>query len=684
MKKLFFAICFSLFLYPQLSRGRVTPISGFENIPPQQNTPAKEPEVKEVEFNDFKEFLEERFRQAPKADRSTINQTFGYLPSPFAQQMQEESKKGFFQKIYEQALERASLPKTPERKDVAPAFLADNNNVSKQYDDWQDADFPLITAHLPPDGSPATIPALEHIPYLMNSIEVLPSGLVKFEETIVVVADGQKLRQGLTKILPLYIYDANGSRQKLDYSIISVRVNDMPIAYRFTSNDVNALLVPEDDYPLSPAIYTYKFEYVVDNLLWDYGDHYQLYWDVGGNGWNLVVDRLGASLNLPQPQALLGDEVFLGSAGYLSVDAISAQPNGLTAKAYIAKRPLFIGEGMHLVARIDKNALAPVSLWQKVIRSFYTHGDIYLSVLGLLFISGSFLLSWRYIAQDKGQLKIALPKTAMILRFLMFDRFDAKSACGFLLELYKKNIIDIQQSGETILLIKRTDNLKSLTLFEQKALKQLFPAHETVFNVSKQNILPVKRFAAHLESGLKKQMLKFRFKLNLGYLTLGLAMLVLTEAAIAFFKLNSAYVFGVELVASLAGLAAFALWFSGRRWLKILARFLALDIIIMAFIILAAVVHPLAALILTLVPAVIVWALNIYGRRLGLIKQYIRDVASFREYLEKHHDTIVLGKDFLTYQAAIWALDLEKDFTPTGHPEYNKLPIATNIAACWK
>ena len=27
------------------------------------------------------------------------------------------------------------------------------------------------------------------------------------------------------------------------------------------------------------GIYTYKFEYVVDNLLWDYGNYYQLYWE---------------------------------------------------------------------------------------------------------------------------------------------------------------------------------------------------------------------------------------------------------------------------------------------------------------------------------------------------------------------------------------------------------------------
>ena len=679
MKKLFFAICFNLFL-SSLALARVTPVSGYENLPAQQNNTA-EPDVRQVEFDDFKEFVQEQFAKAQKADPESINRNVGYTPSLLRRQQEEENKKGFFQKVYEQALDRVSSPADVHREDVVETSSA-QPDIIRQNTDWQAPDIPLITAYLPPDNSPFAIPAFEHIPYLMNSIEVLPSGLVKFEETIVVVANGEKLRRGLTKILPLQVYNAQGQAQRLDYSIVSVRVNDMPVEYHLASSGSNALLVPDDDYQLNPGIYTYKFEYVVDNLLWDYGNFYQLYWDIGGNGWNLVVDRLGASLSLPQPGALLEQEILLGSPRGLLPNAVSVRPNGRFATAYIASRPLFIGEGMHLVANIAKEALLPVPLWQKVVRSFYDYGDIYLSLLGLLVITVSFMISWRYIAKDKGQLKLTLNKTAMVIRYLMFDRFDAKSVCGFLLELYKKNIIDIQQAGDTILLIKRTDNLKSLDAFEQKALKQLFPAHETIFNVNRQNMLPFKRFAAKLEQGLKRQMLKFRLKLNLGYLLFSLAMLVMTEAFIAMFKLNPWYVFAVMLTSSACCLAAIALWRCNcRRWLKVLARLFALDVICLGFVILSAVVHPLAALLLITSLAVIVVALDVYSRRLGLIKHYIRDIGNFKDYLLKHHDNIVLGRDFLNYQAAVWALDLEADFVPTNQPEYNKLPIVKNIAS---
>ena len=126
------------------------------------------------------------------------------------------------------------------------------------------------------------------------------------------------------------------------------------------------------------------------------------------------------------------------------------------------------------------------------------------------------------------------------------------------------------------------------------------------------------------------------------------------------------------------------LWnFFRRRWLKIAARLFVLDIVGLGLIVLSAVIHPLAALLLLFSLAVIVAALHIYGRRLGLIKHYIQDIGRFRDYLVANHDNIVLGRDLVNYQPLIWALDLETDFVPVRGSERCKLQTAGNIAAMW-
>jgi hypothetical protein len=664
---------------------RVTPVSGYAAVPqPQAPQNIGEIQVTEMPYDEFAQMLKDNFSQAQVADASNINHTTDVVLSAAETAQEEDAQKGFFQKVYENALKRVSTPTKHNRADVTKP-MQQILPVAKQQENWQENNIPTIQVLLPSDTKPVAVPAVEHIPYLMNSIEVLPSGLVKFEETVVVVADGIKLRQGLTKILPPAIYNGKGEMHRLSYSIIGVTVNDMPVDYHLARNENNVLLIPDDDYQLLPGIYTYKFEYVVDNLLWQNDKAYILYWNVGGNGWNLVVDRLGASLNLPRQGALLDAKAFLGIPPYVDDNPIEERPNGLTAKAYIAKRPLFIGEGMHLVAAIDAEALLPVSSGQKLIRKLYDKGDTILLLLGAGVILLSFGVSWWFIVKDKGLEKVSVNKTAALVRKLLFNRFDMKSVCGYLLEWYKKNIIDIQQSDSTILLIKRTDNVRSLQPFEQKALHKLFSEHETVFNVSEQNKLPIKRLATTLEQGTDKQLWHFKARLESGYFLLSLAMLLLTEYAIASFKVDTSRVFEVLALTTLMNFGAVSLWFyQGRRWLKYILRLVSVDVLVLGLILFAAVIEPISAVLLSVLIICIMKILQLYVRRQGLIRHYITDLQQQREHLLKQRDNIVLGKSFLNYQALIWAFNLEDDFIPVGEPEFYKIPIVKQIIQRYK
>lgn len=128
-----------------------------------------------------------------------------------------EKEKGTFQKIYEEAMQRATAGEQyqGQREDLAAisADMADTREQQQQ--EWDVPDFPVINALLPPDNRREVVPAREHIPYLMTNIEILSNGMTKFNETVVVVANGNKLRHGLTKALPKYIYSRENKPQKL-------------------------------------------------------------------------------------------------------------------------------------------------------------------------------------------------------------------------------------------------------------------------------------------------------------------------------------------------------------------------------------------------------------------------------------------------------------------------------------
>ena len=676
MKKIFVTICFTL-IFASMSYARITPISEYKGSL-QMTDKNQKNEIKAVQYDEFVQFIKNNAKNITLTKPENVtNKSVSILSKD---KSNKDSNKTIFQKIYENAIERVSQKQETQRFDVYETQQDYHKDKIVIQQDLNVANTPVIKIKLPPNNMEAIAPAQEHIPYLMSAIEVLNNGLVKIQETAVVIANGEKLQKGLTKILPSQIKNQQGKKQILDYSIISVTRNDELIDYRLISLGDRVGLAPVDNQFLAPGVYTYKFEYLIDNLLIDNNETYLLYWNGGGCGWNLVVDRLGMTLILPQQNALLGHQVWFGSEANYYNDSVLVSKNGISGMAYRATRPLYVGEGMFLVAEIDKKAMVPLSMWQKFMHLFYQYGDIILSVVGLFAITFSLFISWIYIKAQKKIQKISLPKTAMIMRYLLTGKIDIKSIGICLLEMYGKNIIDIQQAGETILLIKRTDDLKKTSFLYPKAVKALFPAQETIFNVNKNNQLMFKRFFNSVKSDLQKQMAKFKCKLILGYAVISWLMLFLIEGAIAYFKISSCFVWGVLVVASLVSGLLIMLWnINLPKLLKYIYRLIAIIGLITSWIIMSAVVHPISSAFLLLIIVVIVTALHYYAQKYGLIRYYINDVQQQREKLVKNAENIVLDKSYLYYQSMIFAFDLEKDVIPIKKDENYKIEIVNAI-----
>ena len=226
MKKLFFAICFNICLLG-IANAKITPISGYTNIT-QQIVGNKEDAIKEVDREEFAEFLDKRFKSAKKASKKEINKTTSHIGNEIEQlKKEDDGGKNFFREIYERAIKNIKKPAITHRDDVAieedlKAMVRSESSdkLNEQTQQWRNPLVPMVTTFLPPYNIPTEVPAIEHIPYLMNNIEILPTGMIMFEETIVVVANGQKLKSGLTKILPSTISDRKRKSQHIDYTII--------------------------------------------------------------------------------------------------------------------------------------------------------------------------------------------------------------------------------------------------------------------------------------------------------------------------------------------------------------------------------------------------------------------------------------------------------------------------------
>ena len=250
------------------------------------------------------------------------------------------------------------------------------------------------------------------------------------------------------------------------------------------------------------------------------------------------------------------------------------------------------------------------------------------------------------------------------------------------MELFKKNIIDIQKNEGVISLIKKTDDLHSLNKNERKAVDRLFINNEPVLYVNDGSLLKLKRAYQLIEQQTLKQFKFLSLRLNIGYLLFSFAMLLSAEAATAILQINSREIFyllaGATLFIAFC-ITLFNLPFKS-RWISWPVKILSSVAAFIAFCLMCLVVSPWAALAILASLLVIQFFTQRYSRRNGLIKSSIIEVENYKKYLLQHKENIARGREFLNRQPLILTLDLSDDFPPNQQiKDFYRLDIIKEI-----
>lgn len=677
MKKLFLAICFCL--GSGLALAETTELSSIDELRARESqAPLNAEEIVDPRIPsgenkaEMDAFIKERLKTVPitKLDE---NEDLNNLKSVDVQHsaeyinMLKENNKSTFEKIYDNALKRLSGTDTAadpnQPYDDVYYYINDQPSVEEQKKQWEAPDFPVVNVELP-NGAQTLVPAREHIPYLFSKIEIMPNGLVGINETITVIANGEKLKNGLSRVLPKYSVSRLNEKHKIDFSLLSVTINGQEVSYKAEEIGDKIVLKPKDVFTLQPGIYTYNFAYLIDRQLWSYDDFNEFYWDVTGSSWNLVITNAGASVSFPGTQNPISQNIFIGYPGQLTSENAFVAKGEDNTLGFVSKVPLFIGEGMHIIVALPKNELLVPNFSKRFSWFISDYGDVLFALFGFAAILISYIISWRYISAGRSKLKTGMRRTAPMLRYMIKGVFDKISFTAYLLELFRKNIIDIQESENEILLIKKTDNLASLERRERKALANLFPGKEAVIKVNKQTQLKFKRAFKLIEKNTLKSFKNVSLKLSAGYLFFSVGMLLLAEAAIALLAVNFWQIFSIELACSIT--MAFYIWILQLKFRSALfgwfSKIFALLIILFSLMMLSVYINPISALILLAMIYIIFAYTEIFAKRSGLMKNNIKDAISFRDYLIDNAQTLSLGRDFYSQQANIFALEISSKY----------------------
>jgi hypothetical protein len=692
MRKLFFAICFSIFTVSTA----VASVTGFVNADAAERRGKEKvtqirPEDRIPQFRDRNDFVDYLQKRASTVAKSRVDEnmelvdmyTMDTQHSEEYIAQQGDKGKSTFQRIYESALERSGSDN--EAQTISPAQIIPTNRedaVARAQKFLGSSDLPLIRVPLPPYGTKVLVPAEEHIPYFFSDIVISPSGMININETITVVANGKKLKNGLVRAIPKYSVSRSGEKNKINVSIISVKINEVEIPYKVEETSGFIVLSPKDKKLLAPGVYTYNIDYTVDRRLWYYDDFNEFYWDVTGSNWNMVISRIGASVSLPEAREFLGHSVLMGYRkllGAASAVTIKGSDNNV---GFLSVRPLFVGEGLHIITSFGKEGFEEPGVSKKFDWFIEDYGTGLFALMGLLAIAISYYLSWKDMNSKNTRTSANMRKNAPMLRYLLNGIFDKISFGAFLLELFRKNIIDIQKEGENVVLIKKTDNLSSLNRNEKKALSNLFLNKEPVLNINKHNMLKIKRAYSFIENDIVGKFKNFTLKLNFGYLFFSVGMLVLS---CIFMAINQ-----VEFGMSLFVLLTCAVWYAASiliykrkmpaKWMNNTAKVVSVIMGAFGFFVLSVFFSWFSALMILLMVVTIFVYTKLFATRSGLVKNNIEQAENIKEFLVKNKETISLGRDFLAQQPSIYALDLSSEYVNNNNiKDYYRIDIIQDI-----
>ena len=682
MKKLFLTICFSLLCTVNSPiKARTIEIKDIANVPTEQApidlpNPGGMPNPENTE--DVVRFFRDRFNNASVSrieDLQNSNQGNSVNvqhSTEYIKQIQEENK-STFEKIYDQAIGRITNQTHNETSgtrffEMAPARAINENNALQQ------PNIPVVNAMLP-NGRRVLVPAREHVPYLLASFNILPTGLIQVTEDLTVVANGQKLKNGITKIIPKYTKSRAGVRKKLDIQLLSVTINGEDIPYTLEEIGNNIIIKPIQKYTLQPGVYNYTFKYLLDRKLWYYDDFTEFYWDVSGSYLNLVIASANAVVAIPDGKNFLTQNVITGYPNHLTPNRALIAALDDNALGFASTTPILPGEGMHILVSLDKNVFLEPEFGRRFVWFVTDFGDVLFSLAGLAAVLISYMLSWRYLKRKKSLAGQNFRQTPPLIRYLFIGKFDKTAFVAGLLELYRKNIIDIQKQDQTISLIKKTDNLSALNRFEKKAVNDLFVGRDSVISLTAPNLLKFKRAERSLEKGCQMFLKLLSLQLNIGYLLFSVAMLLLTEIAIAMLGINPLQT-GLVLFSSTLTIA-FYIWIMKRKFKsKIIRRIVKIIgglFILLAILLTSIYIKFISAVFLAAMVYAIFEYSELFMKHNTLVKTKNKECEELRRYLETQASIIVRGHEFALQQANIFALDLSSLY-----------PFNDSVAQVWK
>lgn len=383
----------------------------------------------------------------------------------------------------------------------------------------------------------STVQAEEVIQSFHSDIQVSEDGSMQVTETIVVRAEGNKIKRGIYRDFPTRYKDRLGNNYVVDFDILSVRRSGRNENFH-TKNLSNGIriYIGNKGRNISRGVHSYEISYRTNRQLGFFENHDELYWNVTGNDWAFPILKASATVQLPANVDAkdMKLEAYTGFSGNKEKN-YSASIKGRADSYFETTRPLGVKQGLTIVVGFPKGHVIEPDMSEKIGYVLKDNSGIAAMSLGLLILLAYYCLVWTRVGKDPEQGVIIAhyeppadysPAATRFIREMGYDKTCFTAAIVSLavkgyLTISEEDAGSVLGAGSNYVLSKKEGSNEKLSWDEQVILDKLFKTASSLTLTQTNHSRISKLLEAH-ENTLEKDYETKYFKTNSWFFAAGL------------------------------------------------------------------------------------------------------------------------------------------------------------------
>ena len=248
------------------------------------------------------------------------------------------------------------------------------------------------------------VPALarEEIRAFASDVELRTDGSVAVLETIDVNAEGNQIRRGIYRDIPVTMLGASGNKIRIDLDVEAVTRAGKPEMFRVERmGDFQRIWIGDPDVFLSYGEHRYTIAYTMGRMARPTGDGQgdELYWNATGNYWDFPILTSVARVRLPAGAVIEDLAAYTGVAGSTGRDVSITRESDTTA-IFRTQRVLAPGEGMTFAVSFQKGIIAYPEGMDALLQSASDLREVWLPVLAVILLLAYNFTAWMRVGRD--------------------------------------------------------------------------------------------------------------------------------------------------------------------------------------------------------------------------------------------------------------------------------------------